>query len=137
MPRTKDSAPELTASAFAGLVGANRHDILKKLNEMEAKAIGERNGGKTFSLRDLVNAHMGGDEKAARIRKLQAETEKLDVYNLRTKGELVPVATVKKLGGKVMSAIKIKILNMPLTDDEKDQILSDLLSLKNLDFSEE
>jgi hypothetical protein len=43
---------------------------------------------------------------------------------------------VKRLGEQVMSGIKIKILNMPLTDDEKDKCLRDLLSLKDLDYSD-
>lgn len=135
--RPPSDVPELTASQFAGLVGADRHEIAKKLNENGAQSVGSKGPGKLYSLRDLVNAHIGGDEKQERIRKLRAESEKLEVFNLRSKGELVPVATVKKLGAKAMSAIKIQILNFPLTNEEKDECLQNLLALKTLDFSEE
>ncbi len=129
--------PELTASQFSALVGADRHEIAKKLNENGAQSTGKKGPGLLYGLRDLINAHLGGDEKAERIRKLRAESEKLEVANARQRGELVPVASVKKLGQKVMGAVKIKILNFPLTDDEKDQCLRDLLTLGDKDWGGE
>jgi phage terminase Nu1 subunit (DNA packaging protein) len=71
-----------------------------------------------------------------RLRRTKEEADKLELANARTRGELVEVAKVKRLGEQVMSGIKTKILNMPLTDDEKDKCLRDLLSLKDLDYSD-
>jgi phage terminase Nu1 subunit (DNA packaging protein) len=71
-----------------------------------------------------------------RLRRTKEEADKLELANARTRGELVDVDKVKRLGEQVMSGIKIKILNMPLTDDEKDKCLRDLLSLKDLDYSD-
>jgi phage terminase Nu1 subunit (DNA packaging protein) len=70
------------------------------------------------------------------LRRTKEEADKLELANARTRGELVEVAKVKRLGEQVMSGIKTKILNMPLTDDEKDKCLRDLLSLKDLDYSD-
>ena len=71
-----------------------------------------------------------------RLRRTKEEADKLELANARTRGELVEVSKVKRLGEQVMSGIKTKILNMPLTDDEKDKCLRDLLSLKDLDYSD-
>jgi phage terminase Nu1 subunit (DNA packaging protein) len=74
--------------------------------------------------------------KKHQLRRTKEEADKLELANARTRGELVEVAKVKRLGEQVMSGIKTKILNMPLTDDEKDKCLRDLLSLKDLDYSD-
>lgn len=76
------------------------------------------------------------DFERERLRRTKEEADKLELTNARTRGELVEVAKVKRLGEQVMSGIKTKILNMPLTDDEKDKCLRDLLSLKDLDYSD-
>jgi phage terminase Nu1 subunit (DNA packaging protein) len=72
----------------------------------------------------------------SQLRRTKEEADKLELANARTRGELVEVAKVKRLGEQVMSGIKTKILNMPLTDDEKDKCLRDLLSMKDLDYSD-
>ena len=74
--------------------------------------------------------------KKHQLRRTKEEADKLELANARTRGELVEVAKVKRLGEQVMSGIKTKILNMPLTDDEKDKCLRDLLSMKDLDYSD-
>jgi len=75
--------------------------------------------------------------KKHQLRRTKEEADKLELQNARTRGELVEVSRVKQLGEQVMSGIKAKILNMPLTDDQKDKCLRDLLSIKDLDFKEE
>lgn len=75
--------------------------------------------------------------KKHQLRRTKEEADKLELANARTRGELVEVSRVKKLGEQVMSGIKAKILNMPLTDEQKDKCLRDLLSIKDLDFKEE
>jgi hypothetical protein len=47
-----------------------------------------------------------GDEKAERVPKLRAESERLEIQNARSNGELVEVEQVKKLFCNVASAIK-------------------------------
>lgn len=74
--------------------------------------------------------------KKHQLRRTKEEADKLELANARTRGELVEVSKVKRLGEQVMSGIKTKILNMPLTDDEKDKCLRDLLSMKDLDYSD-
>lgn len=77
------------------------------------------------------------DLKREQLRRTKEEADKLELLNARTRGELVEVSRVKRAGEKVMSAIRNRILNMPLTDDEKDQCLRDLLSVREFDFSGE
>ena len=50
---------------------------------------------------------------------------------------MVEIAAVKKLGEKVMIALRNRILAMPLTDEEKDRCLGELLSLADMDWSRE
>lgn len=75
------------------------------------------------------------DLKREQLRRTKEEADKIQLANERTRGELVEVIAVKRAGEKVMSAIRNRILNMPLTDDEKDQCLRDLLSIREMDFS--
>ena len=75
------------------------------------------------------------DLKREQLRRIKEEADKIQLANERTRGELVEVIAVKRAGEKVMSAIRNRILNMPLTDDEKDQCLRDLLSIRDMDFS--
>jgi hypothetical protein len=82
----------LTASRFSALVGVDRNEILNRLEEAKAEPVGRKNGGNTYSLRDLFHAAIGGDIQEQRLRKLRAEADHLEL-SLRTKRrELVPVS---------------------------------------------
>lgn len=72
-----------------------------------------------------------------RLRRTKEEADKLELLNARTRGELVEVAQVKKLGEKVMASIKTVIMNDAITDDAKDKCLRNLKSLSEMDFSDE
>jgi len=135
MKRTDKVA--FTPSRFAALIAADRHEIIRKLSEMGAKPTSSDGRGDEFTLKDLVAAHMGGDLKREQLRKTTEEADKLALANSRTRGETVEIAAVKKLGEKVMVAIRNRILNLPLTDNEKDRILLDLMELEKIDWSRE
>lgn len=126
---------QLTVSAFSAMVGADRHELASRMAGMKCKPTGRKNGGELYALRDLVKCYCGGDIEAERIRKLRAESERVELQNARQRGELIEIATVKKLGEKVMIAVRNRILNMPLTDDEKDTCLRELLALGDMDWS--
>ena len=135
MKRTA-SPSAYTAAKFSQLTGHDRHTLTKTLEELNAKPSGQSSqGANLYRLKDLVNAAAGGDQRAENLRKTRAESERLELQNMRTKGELVEVAAVKRLGQNVMAAVRNRILNMPLTDDEKDQCLRELLELKNTDWN--
>jgi len=70
-----------------------------------------------------------------KLRKLTEEADRLAIANAQSRGELVEIETVKRLGEKVMVAIRQKILSMPLTDTEKDLMLADLFALRELDWT--
>lgn len=125
----------LTVSKFASLVGCDRHELKRKLEENNAHPEGSQSGADTYGLRDLVNAFAGGDERAARIRQLSANAERIEIQNARSHGELVSVEKVKKLGEAVMIAIRQKILSFPIRADEQNKLLLELLNLKNMDWN--
>ena len=124
----------MTASRFAAAVGADRHEMLKRLREAGAKPVGTKNGGELYTLRALHRAAAGGDERGERLRKLREEADKLAIQNARSRGELVEVIQVKRLGQSIMAGVRNRILNMPMTDDEKDQCLRELLELGRVDW---
>ena len=76
------------------------------------------------------------DIKREQLRRTKEEADKLELQNARTRGELTEVARVKTLGGRVMVAIKSRILNFPITDEEKDKCLMELIELGNLKWGD-
>ena len=100
------------------------------------KAKGKAAGGALYHFRDLFNAAVGGDIEAERLRKTREEADKLALANARARGELVDVDSVGRLGEAVFVRVRAKILSSPsLTDDEKDQLLKEILQLEEIDWA--
>lgn len=146
----RGSGPIATTSSLASVLSLTKTRIGQLVEEGVLVKL-ER--GK-FPLCDSVNRYVnylrnqpknqwgakGEDETdfdRERLRRTKEEADKLEIFNARSRGELVEIEKVKRSGEKVMSAIKTRLLNMPLTDEEKDQCLRDLVSLKEMDFSDE
>jgi len=146
----RGSGPIATTSSLASVLSLTKTRIGQLVEEGVLVKL-ER--GK-FHLCDSVNRYVnylrnqpknqwgakGEDETdfdRERLRRTKEEADKLEIFNARSRGELVEIEKVKRSGEKVMSAIKTRLLNMPLTDEEKDQCLRDLVSLKEMDFSDE
>jgi phage terminase Nu1 subunit (DNA packaging protein) len=136
-PEAREGAESLTIARFAQLTGFDRHTLASRLSELKAQPVGRVVQAATYSLRDLVKAALGGDIEAERLRKTREEADKLELANARTRGEIVEISSVKKLGEKVMVALRNRILAMPLTDEEKDRCLEELRSLATMDWSRE
>jgi hypothetical protein len=126
-----------SVARFAELVHLDRHTLAGRIAEMGIVASGRRGGATVYHLRDLLKAALGGDIEAERLRKTREEADKLALMNARSRGELVEIVAVKRLGEKVMVAIRNRILNMPLTDDEKDRCLGELMGLEKIDWTRE
>jgi phage terminase Nu1 subunit (DNA packaging protein) len=148
MPETKRAKPGpkpaiepegYTVARFAQLAGFDRHTIGARIEEMKIQPVGKTvaQAAALYAIRDLVRAILGGDIEAEKLRKTREEADKLALANARSRGELVEIASVKKLGEKIMVAIRNRLLNMPLTDEEKDRCLKELLDLGKLDWSRE
>lgn len=75
------------------------------------------------------------DLDSERLRKTTEEADKLAIANARSRGELVEIQKVTRLGQKILIAVRNRILSMPMTDEEKDSCLRELLSLKDMDWS--
>jgi hypothetical protein len=128
-----------TIARWCQLAGFDRHTLASRISEMKIEAVGKSAGqaADLYSIRDLVRAILGGDIEAEKLRKTREEADKLALANARSRGELVEIASVKKLGEKIMVAIRNRLLNMPLTDEEKDRCLTELMDLGKLDWSRE
>lgn len=136
-----DTGPSMTVAEWCRETGGERHAVMQKLAEMRISAVGDAKGraagAKLYRIRDLYRAMGGGEYESERLRKTREEADKLALANARSRGELVEIAAVKKLGEKVMVALRNKVLNMPLTDEEKDRCLVELMDLGKLDWSRE
>lgn len=77
------------------------------------------------------------DPDYERARKDKEMADKLALGNMRTRGETVDIAAVKKLGESVMVAIRHRILAMGLAPDEEDRCLLELMNLQSIDWSRE
>lgn len=75
------------------------------------------------------------DPDYERARKDKEMADKLALGNMRTRGETVDIAAVKKLGETVMVALRQRILAMGLAPDEEDKCLIELMNLQDLDWS--
>jgi hypothetical protein len=131
----------MTVAEWCRETGGERHGLMKKLAEMRVAPAGDAKGraagAKLYTVGDLYRAMGGGEYEQERIRKTREEADKLELANMRTRGETVEIAAVKKLGERVMVAIRQKILGFQITDDEKDSMLIELMSLKNMDWDRE
>ena len=128
-----------TVARFSQLAGFDRHALAARIQEMDLQPVGKSiaQAADLYSIRDLVRAILGGDIEAEKLRKTREEADKLALQNARSRGELVEISAVKKLGEKVLIAVRNRILNMPLTDEEKDSCLKELMDLGKLDWSRE
>lgn len=130
-----------TIAQWCREVGGDRKDFAQRVSaanvKPSGKATGRASGAELYRVRDLVKVALGGDYEAERLRKTKEEADKLALANSRSRGELVEVATITRLGQKVMAAVRNRILGMPLTDEEKDGCLRELLALADMDWTRE
>jgi phage terminase Nu1 subunit (DNA packaging protein) len=75
------------------------------------------------------------DPEYERARKDREMADKLALQNMRTRGETVDIAAVKKLGEGVMVAIRQRLLAMGLPPNEEDKCLIELMRLQDLDWT--
>ena len=77
------------------------------------------------------------DIKREQLRRTKEEADKLELQNARTRGEVIEVGKVEKLMQACFTVHRTRILNFPLTDEEKQACLADLLDLKKIDWERE
>lgn len=126
---------DVTISQWAIEVGGDRHEWEKRVSGSEikpsGKATGKAKGASLYRVKDLVAVALGGDIEKERLRKTKEEADRLALENAKTRGELVEIAVVQKLGEKVFVALRAQILAFDLDEPEKDKLLQKLLSLKD------
>jgi len=132
---------EWTVAQWCREVGGDRHEFQRRVSassvKPSGKATGRAKGAELYRVRDLVKVAIGGDHEAERLRKTREEADAVALKNARSRGELVEIAAVKKLGERVLVAVRNRLLAMPLTDEEKDRCLRELLALGDMDWSRE
>lgn len=121
--KRKEPDISLTASRFSAIIGMDRNEILKRLEEAKAESVGKKNGGELYGLKDLFRAAIGGDIMEQRLRKLRAESAKLEHDLAVKRREFVPVSesveTVLQCGHDIRAAIT----SLPIEHAEQDKLL--------------
>jgi len=77
------------------------------------------------------------DIKKEQLRRCKEEADKLELANARTRGELIPMATVIKINQANFSVLRNRILSFPLTDEEKTTCMKELFALRDIDWTRE
>ena len=142
--------PIASTSALANVLGVTKTRIGQLVQE---GVLVKMERGK-FALCDSVNRYVNylrnqpknqwgakgegeTDFERERLRRTKEEADKLELLNAKTRGELVDVEKVKRLGEKVAEAIKTVIMNDAISEEAKDKCLRNLVVLKDVDFFEE
>lgn len=87
-----------------------------------------------FSTADMARA-VFGDIDAERLRKTKEEADRIALENEKLRGNLVEVSMVKQLGETIFVGLRQKILASSMDDQEKDELLTDMSSLKVRDWT--
>lgn len=89
-----------------------------------------------YSTRDVA-AMIFGDKEAETIRKISAEARQVELKNAITEGELIPVSSVIKICARVLVPVRQKILSSSLSEQERHDMLEDLVALATKDWTKE
>ncbi len=89
-----------------------------------------------YSTRDIASL-IFGDKEAETIRKISAEARQVELKNAITEGELIPVASVIKICARILVPVRQKILSSSLSEQERHDMLEDLVALATKDWTKE
>lgn len=89
-----------------------------------------------YSSRDIA-AMMFGDKEAETVGKLAAERRGQELKNALTEGELIPTATVIRLAESFLVPVRQRILSSSLTEEERAEMLEDLVKFGEVDWKVE
>lgn len=112
-----------TPHKWASLIGCDRHELAKKLNELGCPPATSDGRGNEYSVRDLFNAAVGGDIAEQRLRKIRAEADHLEMSLQLKRRELVPVSESVETVIQCAWDIRKAILALPLEPAEQDAML--------------
>jgi hypothetical protein len=119
---------ELAASEF----GIDRKTLTKRLKANDEEASGD---GK-FSTAQMFKA-IAGDLESERIGLISAQRIGQEIKNAESAGELVPTRKVLALCERIIIPIRQKIISSSLTEQERHDLLSDLVRLGDVDWAKE
>lgn len=115
-----------TPHKWASLIGCDRHELAKKLNELGCTPATSDGRGNEYSVRDLFNAAVGGDIAEQRLRKIRAEADHLEMSLQVKRRELVPISESVETVVACAWDIRAAILALPLEPAAQDAMLLQL-----------
>lgn len=136
-PKTRGGVVTKTALRWSLNLASQESGVHREQLERRRRQLGidPREDG-LYSTRDVL-AMLFGDKEAELIGKLAAERKKVELDNARTEGEVIPTASALKIAGSFLVPARQKILSSSMPDAEKDDVLSDLVRLGDVDWKKE
>ena len=110
--------------------GAHRETLERRRRALSIEPGADGN----FSSKDIASM-LFGDKEAETIGKIAAERKSIEMDNARRAGELIPTSAVIALCEKILVPIRQKICSASMPDDEKNEMLSDLVTLGEIDWA--
>ncbi|MEW6306759.1 MAG: hypothetical protein AB1705_25105 [Verrucomicrobiota bacterium] len=86
-----------------------------------------------FSTREICQA-IYDDERRERLREIKERADKLEMENAERRGELIDAEVIYKHFEGIYVAFRARVLASSLSNEEKDEILTDLAKLKARDI---
>lgn len=126
MPK-RISVVRLTLDQASSEFAIDRRSLSRRLSAINAKP----EDGK-YSILQCHRA-VTGDLDAERLRKTKEEADKIELENEKTRGTLIEIESVYKHFEGVFVSFRARVLASNLEDQEKDEILKDLMKLKARD----
>lgn len=104
--------------------------------EKRRRALGIEAGPDQMYSSFQIKQMIFGDKDAEMIGKLAAEREQIELKNGVTKKLLIETAIVIRWAARIVVPIRQRILSSPLADEDKHEILADLVRLGEADFGD-
>lgn len=89
----------------------------------------------TYTTKQICAA-IYGDKEAASIRLKDAQAETAEIENAKAKGKLISVEAAAILNRRVATAIRQIILRLPLSKEQRQEVLAEIQRLKEVDFTQ-
>ena len=130
--KVADALQRWTLNGAAREFGAHREQLERRRRALSIEA------GKDgcFSTQQIA-AMIFGDKEAETIGKLAAERRQVELKNALTEGELISVAYVIRLAESFLVPVRQKILSSSLTEEERADMLDELVKFGEVDWKVE
>ena len=134
-PFSTREAPAIMKECFVDAI--NEFNMHYEMIARRQRALGIEPGEDGLYTTADIAKMVFGDKEAETIGKLAAERRNVELKNAILEGELIPVKSVLSLCARVVVPLRQKILSSNLSEQERHELLTDIVKLGEIDWAEE